>query len=103
MCSHRGDAGAEDGVSLFRFFNDEKNCGLLDLKRPLALESDGTGSECHFYPLADKDIVPQHLYLSNGANTTHAAELLSVNEAVDVIWPSNGWHKGSEETFTASI
>ena len=48
----------EDGVSLFSFFNDEKKPGLLDLKRPLALESDGTGSECHFYPLADKDIVP---------------------------------------------
>jgi hypothetical protein len=48
----------EDGVSLFSFFNDEKNRGLLGLERPLALESDGTGSECHFYPLADKDIVP---------------------------------------------
>lgn len=75
--SHRGDAGVKDGVSLFWFFNDEENLGLLDLERPLALESDRTGLERHFYPLADKDIVPQYLYLSNGANTTHAAELLS--------------------------
>lgn len=42
----------------FRFSMMRKNRGLLDLERPLALESDGTGSECHFYPLADKDIVP---------------------------------------------
>lgn len=58
QCVHTEDAGMEDGVSLFSFFNDEKNRGLLGLERPLALESDGTGSECHFYPLADKDIVP---------------------------------------------
>lgn len=55
--------GVEDGVSLSQFFSDEENLVLSDFERALALESDQAGLECHFHPLAYKELVPPFPYL----------------------------------------
>ena len=100
-----GNGGVEDGVSLSWFFNDKKNLLHPDLEGALAPPgSDAAGLECHFSISSDKELVPQFPHPSNGANTTHTAELLwVVNNMAFVIWCSSVWHSGPEEIFAASI